>query len=191
MDFEQKCGNPTVGCWMSESPNPQNPTDPSWIPPSGIQRWAIICGTKFLVLKISNSWIQTCLTKKRMILSRPVYIQRFHNYRRSNWPQNFVDILSTINNWPYFPVGGLTVDIDRRWIDGRCQCRPYSPVGGSTVDVNINRDRSTDWSIGDIWICVGTICQYSWDHDFLVDVSGTISHHLWHHRSMVPFWLDG
>jgi len=32
VDFEQKCKNPTVGCGMSESPNPRNPIDPSWIP---------------------------------------------------------------------------------------------------------------------------------------------------------------
>jgi len=34
VDFEQKleCKNPTVGCGMSESPNPRNPTDPSRIP---------------------------------------------------------------------------------------------------------------------------------------------------------------
>ena len=32
IDFKQKCVNPTVGCGMSESPNPQNSTDPSQIP---------------------------------------------------------------------------------------------------------------------------------------------------------------
>jgi len=36
IDFKRKCGNPTVGCGMSESPNPRNPTDPSLI--SEIQR---------------------------------------------------------------------------------------------------------------------------------------------------------
>jgi len=37
----------------------------------------------------------------------------------------------------------VDVYIDRRGIDSRGRYRPYFPVGGLTVDVDIDRDRST------------------------------------------------
>ena len=83
VDFEQTCGNPTVGCRMSESPNPHNSTHLSRIPQYGNSAlsnnllyqnfWSII-------------WIQTSLTKKRMTFYKaglyPIYLT---SSKQRNW----------------------------------------------------------------------------------------------------------
>jgi len=64
LDFKRKCGNPTVGCGMSESPNPRNPTDPSWIPQSENSGLSDNLWYQFFLFwRYQIIWIQTCLDK--------------------------------------------------------------------------------------------------------------------------------
>jgi len=81
----------------------------------------------------------------------------------------------------------------RRWNGIDRWYRPCSPVGESASTVDIDRDRSTgsinQWIGVNIWIGVGTISHHTWDHDFLVDGSGSVFGTISHHVVNGPFFL--
>jgi len=72
-----------------------------------------------------------------------------------------------IDDRPYFPVGRSTVDvdIDRRWIYGRCGVDRILPwVDRRSMSIStVQIDRSINhWICIDIWMCVGAISHHSW-----------------------------
>jgi len=76
IDFKRKCRNPTVGCGMSESPNPKNPTVPFRIPQYGNS--ALSNNLLYKIFCFEDiKWFgyKPALTKIIRFLSRQVCIQ--------------------------------------------------------------------------------------------------------------------
>ena len=149
IDFKRKCGNPTVGCGVSESPIPRNPTDPSWIPQYGNLRWAIICGTKFL-----SSNLNTKLPWQRsfIFVSRQGCIQIL--WHLQNKKLGTTNYCSTLN----LPTAGFRKDLWNLW--DSVIPTPHSPLWDSCIFVwsrsgplsHVKRSRTPLHSSWLIWV---------------------------------------